>query len=150
MAHENVGFHSLVSQEDPDKWSELTGVSFDAVVYDEEDSYRSTEQSQTCTFVLNGVTYTAVEDPSDGYRSSMRILYVGGECSNMFPPSLVRVTYRDVDPEYDNIKEDLLVLVDAFTGKDVLLVGTHNTYDYYPSFVANFQPENMVYNVTKR
>ena len=39
-----------------------------------------------------------------------------------------------------------LELLDCKTGKTVLEVGTENTDDYYPCFVANWSPENMACN----
>ena len=43
-------------------------------------------------------------------------------------------------------ENDVLELLDCKTGKTVLEVGTENTGDYYPCFVANWSPENMACN----
>ena len=43
-------------------------------------------------------------------------------------------------------KTDILELIDVVTGKLVLEVGTDYSDDYYPSFVANFNPEAMALN----
>lgn len=146
-----IEFSELLEREDDEKWSELTGVSFQEQEFPAQWG-EGMEKANSCTFVLNGETYTAVEDPSDGYRSSMRYLLKGGECSNMFPPVLVRVVHQTEDHEGGSwkTKQDILAFVDAFTGKNVLEVGTSNTDDYYPSFVSHFEPKNMVYNVTQR
>jgi hypothetical protein len=46
--------------------------------------------------------------------------------------------------ENDKYEEhDILDLIDVVTGKVVLSVGTGNTDDYYPYWVAEFTPENM-------
>lgn len=104
--------------------------------------------ADSITFVLDGVAYTAQEDPSDGYRSYLGALYIGGECANTFPP--VRVLAREVgrrENDYGSREVELLELVDAVTGEIVLEVGTDNSDDYYPSFVASFRPQHMAINV---
>lgn len=60
---------------------------------------------------------------------------------NVFPPVRVVGRHRTVD-EYGE-SSDVLELIDVGTGKTVVEVGTENDNDYYPSFVANFRPENM-------
>lgn len=97
-----------------------------------------------CKFVLDGKVYTAREDEYDGYRSSMRDLLEGGEVKNQFAPQRVLCSLR-TEGEYGS-KDDTLVMRDVVTGKEVLEIGTDNTDDYYPSFVANFRPENMAIN----
>lgn len=147
---EQIDFAKLIAMERPDRMSELTGVSFNTYRHHTDDW----DDAEHCTFVLNGVSYTAVEDPSDGYRSSLRELLVGGECTNMFPPVLVRLRLMESGEDngdgfgYD--KNDALMLVDAFTAQPVLIVGTTNTDDYYPSFIARFDPTAMVYNQPRK
>ena len=99
---------------------------------------------QLVRFRLNGTVYTAMEDPSDGYRSSMESLIVspGAEMKNVFPA--VRVVGRKKTSGYGT--NDTLELIDIITGKTVLEVGTDNSDDYYPSFVGSFWPENMATN----
>ena len=122
---------------------ELSGVDTGHVVL--EDSWNDGENASTLTFVLDGVTYTCTEDPSDGYRSSMRSLVVGGvTVSNTFAPQRV-VCSHTTESEYGD-GADLLVMRDVVTGKDVLTIGTDNVDDYYPSFIANFDPTAMACN----
>lgn len=105
------------------------------------------EDCSVCRFRLDGVVYVAVEDPDDGYRSSMRELAVATDATltNVFPAIEVDAVYRD---KYDEFSQaDLLVLVDVVTGQPVLEVGTNNSDDYYPWFVADFQPHNMATNL---
>lgn len=122
----------------------------DAVDFDDEkikeyygDGY---EDASVCRFRLDGVVYIAIEDPSDGYRSSMRELTVANDATmkNVFPAIDVDGRHR-TSGEYGT-EDDVLELVDAVTGKVVLEVGTDNVDDYYPGFVASFHPESMVTN----
>ena len=101
--------------------------------------------ANVCIFRLNGTAYAAVEDESDGYRSSMRSLVVRPKArmKNRFPAITVVGIHRNKN-EYH--QDDILELVDVESGKTVLTVGTRNSDDYYPSFVASFQPENMSTN----
>lgn len=117
----------------------LSGVSFEQF-YDNE----CHEDAQVCNFILDGVTYTATEDPSDGYRSSMRSLIVSDKkLKNMFKPVKVLVARRE---NHTWQKDDILDFTDVITAKIVLSIGTENTDDCYPSFVAWWRPENLVHN----
>ena len=101
-------------------------------------------------FRLDGVTYIALEDPDDGYRSSMRELKVDERPPTYtFPPALVEGRYVDTETEssYDGgYKQDILELYDVLTGELVLRVGTHNMNDYYPGFVSSWKPEGLAIN----
>jgi hypothetical protein len=104
------------------------------------------EYCQVCRFKLDGVIYMAVEDPSDGYRSSMKDLDVDASATmkNVFGPVEVIARHKHKG-EYGE-EDDVLELIDTNTGLVVLEVGTENTDDYYPCFVASFHPEAMVIN----
>lgn len=118
----------------------LSGVDMNSKSIEAEcgDSF---EDCQVINFVLDGVTYTAIEDPSDGYRSTMREIATSEKAvSNVFAGQEVLAKMRDND-EYE--EHDILDLVDVVTGKVVLSIGTGNTDDYYPYWVAEFTPENM-------
>ena len=104
------------------------------------------DDAQVCRFRLNGVIYMAREDPNDGYRSMLDELTVDPvrkHMDNSFPAIEVIGSYREKSG-YGAC--EIIDLIDAVTGKVVLEIGTDNSDDYYPSFVANFQPENMVTN----
>lgn len=103
------------------------------------------EDAECIRFRLDGVVYTAIEDPDDGYRSSLRTLFVSpsDEVRNVFPPVRVLVRKKDNEPYQIN---DTLEFIDIKTGKIVLEVGTNNTDDYYPYFVGTFSPQNMATN----
>lgn len=110
------------------------------------------EDCEVVRFRLNGQVFAATEDPSDGYRSSMRDIASLGDVpmQNVFRPQAVVGRYQSERPAYEGADYtyqcDILELVDARTGKVVLEVGTDNTDDYYPSFVSSFHPEAMSCN----
>lgn len=122
----------------------LTGVDRCALTLHK---YGCDETCEVLRFVLDGVTYMAIQNPSDGWRSSMDALVVSTDpVNNCFPPVPVLASYRT---EGYGGTDDVLELRDQQTGKIVLEVGTHNTDDYYPCFVATFHPEHMAINQTK-
>lgn len=121
---------------------ELSGVDFDnAAIATWGEQF---EDCQTINFVLDGQTYTATEDPCDGWRSCMRdIVKSEYKVKNTFGPCRVIGTMRENDYLYNY---DVLDFVDAKTGLAVLSVGTRDFDDYYPCWVASFSPENMAIN----
>ena len=135
MSEEVVTLESLVGQHT------LTGVDFETQTFN--NGYRD-EYCQVVNFVLDGETYTASEDPDDGYRSCMReIKKSNNVVKNMFASCNVIGTMRV--PDYGT--SEIIDLTDSITRKVVLSVGTENTDDYYPMWVADFTPENMAVNV---
>lgn len=105
----------------------------------------SYEDCQVMRFRLDGKVYTATEDPDDGYRSSMKEIVISeDQMVNTFPPVEVIGKHR-TKGEYSG-EDDILELIDTETGKVVIEVGTTEIDDYYPGFVANFNPENMITN----
>ena len=131
----NVPFEALVGEHS------LSGVDFGQTpvgggYYDED--------AETCTFVLDGETYTVTEDPSDGYRSAMKSLAKGGvSVQNTFWPCRVLCSIECKAGGYD---ADLLVMRDIITGREVLAIGTENVNDYYPCYIARFDPTAMAIN----
>lgn len=107
------------------------------------------EDAEVFRFRLDGKVYTAVEDPSDGYRSMMEKLYVSDEpMTNTFQPVRVVGRYRD---KYDyGASAEILELIDVANGKVVLTVGTENSDDYYPYFKAEWSPESLAINAGER
>ena len=105
------------------------------------------EDCETISFRLDGVVYTATQDPSDGYRSSMSgIAKSERPMRNVFAPVKVIGRLR-TRGEYGGT-DDVLELIDAKTGKTVLEVGTDDVDDYYPCWVARFDPTAMASNAT--
>jgi len=123
----------------------LDAVDFENVSLPAYEGADYNEDANTCRFRLDGTVWCVVEDPSDGYRSSMReIVRSRKKPVNVFPAIQVLAVIRERNG-YNSC--DLLELIDTQTAKVVLVVGTDNNDDYYPSFVANFSPENMASNV---
>lgn len=104
------------------------------------------QDAEAIRFRLDGVAYTAIEDPSDGYRSSLGQLFIGGEVNNSFSPVRVLVMKKPNNKCED--ENDTLLFVDLVTGKIVLEVRTDNVDDYYPTFISAFFPENMSTNAS--
>lgn len=132
--------------------SDLVGEHMlDGVDFDTTQVQSWGEQFEACEvmrFRLDGKVYTAVEDPSDGYRSSMRELSVSvAEMKDTFAP--VRVIGRHRTAGSYSGSDDVLELIDAVNGKIVLEVGTSDADDYYPCFVSNFNPGFMHINEGK-
>ncbi|MCG7985015.1 MAG: DUF2800 domain-containing protein [Candidatus Thiodiazotropha lotti] len=129
---------------------DLTGLRFldgvDFVNEDIPDYPGAIENCQVCRFRLDGTVYVAAEDPEDGYRSSMRDLYVADKdaIKNTFEP--IRVMCKHRTEGSFGYADDVLEIIDIKTGRSVLIVGTENTDDYYPSFIANFDPAAMSLN----
>jgi len=105
------------------------------------------EDCQCINFVLDGVTYTAIEDPDDGYRSQMDKIVVGDtKVTNVFAPVEVLVSYRDKTEGSYPGECEILDFTDTKNGKRVMEIGTDNCDDYYPCFVASWMPENLSIN----
>lgn len=123
----------------------LDAVDFETVAIPAYEGSDSLEDARTCRFRLDSRVFAAVENPDDGYRSSMRDLVEqpNAKMANIFPAMQVLAMHRKKSDYHDC---DLLDLVDTTTGKVVLTVGTDNSDDYYPSFVAIFSPEHMKAN----
>lgn len=87
--------------------------------------------------------YMAFEDANDGYRSSMASLLVAEGCAyNFWDPDYLgkrQVTCRMVTEGYGSAP-DVLEVIDVATGHVWLRVGTADTDDYYPWFVAEWHP----------
>lgn len=125
---------------------QLSGAEYDTLQVPRWYGEDETEPAEAIRFVLDGVTYEAVEDPGDGYRNSMKACYVGGTApvKNTFAPIKVVGRWR-TKGEYSGVDE-VLELIDAANGKVILEVGTSNIDDYYPSFEAAWHPQNMAVN----
>lgn len=103
------------------------------------------DSASVINFVLDGITYSAIEDPSDGYRSMLKELKVSDfKVTNVFAPVEVTCVMRSGG------FCDILDVIDVVSGKVVLSVGTDNYDDYYPSFVYEWTPENLCLNLPKQ
>lgn len=119
----------------------LSGVDYSS---ESVEHYGEMEGRNCINFVLDGKTYTALEDSNDGYRSTMSEIKVSDfKVTNKFKPVKVVGTMRS---EHHSCSYDILDFVDVATGKIVLSVGTDYTADYYPSFIYEWTPENLCLN----
>lgn len=107
-----------------------------------EREYGGTEYADVLRFTLDGITYVAREDPSDGYRSMLRDVTVSDDPPvNRFAPVQVVGVLRD-RWEYGYTAEILeLLTMRSERVLRVLAVGTEHSDDYYPAFVAEFHPQ---------
>ena len=96
-------------------------------------------------FILDGVTYMALENPADGYRSYMEELKVVDEkCKIKLPDISVYCKHRSTTE--GNYEADLLEFYDEGNDKCFLTIGTENTDDYYPYCVLRYNPEKLAIN----
>jgi hypothetical protein len=111
------------------------------------DTWRGMEQCNYISFTLDGKTYTAIEDPDDGYRSSMdRIVVSKRKLKNVVPGTKVLAVPAR---ERYLVMDSLLVFYAADNGEIVMEVGTDSNDAYYPVFVGNFRPEKLPANKSK-
>lgn len=95
-------------------------------------------------FTLDGVTYRAVENPDDGYRSHCESLEIVEEkCKVEIPPTKVLCSMA---PDNGRETMDVLEFRELTSGNTVLRVGTANTDDYYPYCVFEWKPELLSHN----
>lgn len=117
----------------------------DAVDIDSRVINSKYDEGFECTVVrfrIDGVVFEAVEDPEDGYRSSMWGFSVShASMKNVFQPIEIIVS--------TDKNGYILRFVDVITKKEIFYVGTDNYDDYYPCFVYSFMPENMRLNQNK-
>jgi hypothetical protein len=128
------------------KW--LSGVEYDHWETDRSAIY----------FTLNDITYVAMEDDNDGYRSAMEEIKLADNVIDEISDKVIRSAPKQLQNRFKPVQvlcvmrlygRDgcyILDCYDVITGKLVLSIGTDNTDDYYPSFVSDFYPENMVIN----
>lgn len=119
----------------------LTGVEFGQLEKGEFDE----DYPNTVDFILDGKIISAIENPCDGYRSSMKELIEnrpGVEINNRFDPvKVVGITRNE-----EGYEDEVIDFFDSITKKIVLSVGTRHHDDYYPSFVQEWNPENLCHN----
>lgn len=114
------------------------------------------EEVDVDLFCIDDVVYGAYIDPDDGYRSYGRITaatdIANCKCQFTFPPQKVIVenVHTKVDGEYGTATDAYkLVIKDAVLNKEVLVVGTDYSDDWYPCAIFNYQPMNLYANVEK-
>ena len=99
------------------------------------------EDATVVTFILDGITYKASEDPSDGYRSYCSdVVICNDKVINDFPEHEVM---GEMDKDEDN---NIIIFTDTSTNGVVLEIGTSNYNDYYPCAIVHWTPENLELN----
>lgn len=101
-------------------------------------------------FGLDDTIYLIFEDENDGYRSSAGPLLsfkgsayqLGGSYHEYLKERVL--CEHETQGEYG--ENDVLRVISIATGRVIFRVGTTNVDDYYPSFVAEWQPENLSAN----
>lgn len=100
------------------------------------------EDCEVIRFCLDGLTYVATEDPIDGYRSMLEDIFIDPN-----PNHRIKNTFKPVKvigKMKPNTRHETNDVIEFWRNdKLILAVGTSNTSDYYPSFVADFHPENI-------
>lgn len=111
---------------------ELSGGYFDAI--------NDGQERQVLRFTLDGRNLEAVECPEDGYRSSLEcVRETDTPPLKTFPAVGVIGRMKEPGPEDDFI----LQFLHAETGAIIMEIGTASTNDYYPGFVAYFEPHSL-------
>ncbi|RLC45157.1 MAG: hypothetical protein DRH57_08545 [Candidatus Cloacimonadota bacterium] len=88
-------------------------------------------------FKIDDLVFEALEDPNDGYRSSLGAIVVIGDTGIYHKRPLAKVKMV-----YDDSGDDLLhKLIDIDTGHVWLAVGTGEFGDYYPYFMFRYKPD---------
>jgi hypothetical protein len=90
------------------------------------------------SFRVGDLTFEAVEDSMDGYRSSLKHFRV---VDNIRPTFRENIRFEEAEGEYT----DGIQLVNDI-GSVILTVGTSNYDDYYPFFVFEYNPERLTSN----
>jgi len=118
----------------------LTGCQYGTLI-EKHDWWEET--LNTLDFILDGRVFSVIENPEDGYRSSMREIIENREglvITNVFEPCEVIGIIRTDE------SDDVIDFFDVVTGKIVISIGTTECDTYYPCFIAEFNPENMAIN----
>lgn len=94
-----------------------------------------------CMFGLDGTSYLIFEDPDDDYRSSAgAVLSFTGDPyelgGNIWPERLEMPVLCSMEGDGGGV----LTMRDRKTGAVVFEVGTDNSDDYYPSYIARWTP----------
>lgn len=105
-------------------------------------------------FKLDGVTYKALEDPDDGYRSFLKDLITVPEDPEIKLPDInvkiEYIKYKDCNINFFNFASDIINIIDSHNNKIIAEIGTKDINDYYPSAVLRWIPENLSINKGKR
>lgn len=114
------------------------------------DLYWINREASGLAFIFNGQKYLALEDPQDGYRSSLNFVFRlpdWVEIPNVFENVPVYCQYTTGSPPTDKESlygvTELIVFRNMKNGGSILSIGTENLDDYYPNSVLLFEPKNI-------
>ena len=93
-------------------------------------------------FILDETTYEAVEDPHDGYRSSLGGVYRTTENCKLNIPDIKVEIMKCPEDDLDGIQ--FVVRENDYSARNVITIGTDHYDAWYPCAVMNFSPENFV------
>lgn len=111
--------------------------------------YGSLCKCNVVKFMLDGITYIAIEDPDDGYRSYCEEIKVSSEKPKYSIPDCEVLCA--MKPSSDGEDEhDVLIGIDTHTGLIVFEIGTMYVNDFYPYCHFEYHPENMFCNEQRR
>lgn len=109
-------------------------------------SFFSPDDVQVAYIRIDGSIIKVMEDPNDGLRSSLGKILKPSErhiFHNIFQPNPVFVKNLS---EYNDYSFSGYQFIDVFNNKPILIVGTENWDDWYPTYVCKWMPENMGIN----
>lgn len=138
-SQQTVNFEDLVGEH------MLSGVD---ITTESTNDYYDNVDATVVRFILDGITYKATENPSDGYRSyCSEIVICDDKVSNTFPEHKVigKMNTGDNSGNYGG-ENHIIEFYDAETKGVVLEIGTSNSDDYYPCAVIHWTPENLELN----
>lgn len=129
LLEQNIKLSDLVG------WFDLTGVDYTTTKA--LNSWSDDDDAQVMTLILNGISFSFIEDPDDGYRSTLDSVIVGEfqEIENTFPP--IKVYFTHVDEEQEHMIYGYVNTMDKY----ILRIGTDHTDDYYPTYTAEWNPK---------
>lgn len=87
-------------------------------------------------FKLNDITWEVLEDPDDGYRSSLGTVEITTE--GIFYREPIAIVKLEEDPDQYNV--GFRLVDEEVDGWIWLSFGTNHEDSYYPSFYFNFSP----------
>ncbi|MFW6028786.1 MAG: hypothetical protein ACOCRO_00885 [Halanaerobiales bacterium] len=120
----------------------LSGVEFDST---DPRSGSDENKANRMTLIIDDIPFGFVEDPTDGYRSSMKCVELSDAVvRNTFNPILLNFTYWD-EEHHELLVAHLPNIQEKKLETAVLQVGTDNTDDYYPCYVDYWSPEKLYF-----
>ena len=105
------------------------------------------DDASTCSFILDNIVYQAIEDPSDGYRSSLDGIVILERDVELIIKKLPSPIVINCNYIHNIDVFDGLVFEDVISDLEILRIGTENFDYYYPTFVCSWNPKNLCVNI---